>query len=218
MNYDSIDILYRSRKTLLDILAKDGYNITPYTKFSHKEILEMLKGGEKAFRMDLERSEEDAKGGPLKCRVVYALNKIKLRLAGWVSKLTDPESDEYVDAASTEVIAILAQDPVIQSFHTAALAQYSKHKLRLRFFQAAAIIINPLEHMLVPPHEKVASEQVEDLLKSIFCTSRNKLPIIRFHEDPIARLLGLVPGDIVKILRPSPTSLVYEPYYRVCAP
>ena len=218
MNYDSIDILYRSRKTLLDILKRDGYDVTPYTKFSPKEILEMLKGGEKAFRMDLERSEEDAKGRPTKCRVVYALNKIKLRLAGWISKLSDPEAEEYVDPANTEVIAVLAQEPVIQSFHTAALGQYSKYKLRLRFFQAAALIINPLEHMLVPPHEKVPNDDIPELLKSIFCTSRNKLPIIRFHEDPIARLLGLVPGDVVKILRPSPTSLVYEPYYRVCAP
>ena len=41
------------------------------------------------------------------------------------------------------------------------------------------------------------------------------LPMIRFHEDIIARILGLVPGDIVKITRPSPQSGEYESY-RVC--
>lgn len=218
MNYDSIDILYRSRKTLLSILQKDGYDTLPYSKFSPKEILEMLKGGEKAFQMDLTRSEEAANGRPTQCRVLYSLAKLKLRLNGWLGKLNDSEDEMYIDPATTEVLVVLLQDPVIPAFHSAAIQQFARHKLRIRFFEARHLVNNPLDHFLVPRHEKVEEAEVAELLKSIHCTSRSKLPIIRFHEDAVARVLGLVPGDIVKIYRPSPTALVYEPYYRVCVP
>ena len=45
--------------------------------------------------------------------------------------------------------------------------------------------------------------------------SISNLPFIRFHEDIQVRLLGAVPGDIIKITRPSPSSGV-EVMYRVC--
>jgi DNA-directed RNA polymerase subunit H len=218
MNYDSIDILYRSRKTLLTLLEKDGYNTVPFSKFSPKEILEMLKGGEKAFQMDLTRPEEAAVGGITNCRVVVSLAKLKLRLSGWISKVNDPEDDMYVDPATTELVVVLLQEPVIPAFHSVAIQQYARHKLRVRFFEARHIVNNPLDSFLVPRHEKVKEEEIAALLKNLHCTSRSKLPIIRFHEDAIARILGLVPGDIVKIYRASPTALVYEPYYRVCVP
>ncbi len=65
MDYGLIDITYRSRLTLLNMLQARGYNITPYSKFSTKEI-EMMIGPNilgKALRMDLERPEEKAEAG-----------------------------------------------------------------------------------------------------------------------------------------------------------
>jgi DNA-directed RNA polymerase subunit H len=73
-----------------------------------------------------------------------------------------------------------------------------------------------MKHVLVPPHEKVAPAEVTELLKSMYA-KKSQLPLIRFHEDPIARLLGLVPGDVVKITRPSPTAGECI-MYRVCVP
>lgn len=65
MDYGLIDITYRSRLTLLNMLQARGYNITPYSKFSTKEI-EMMIGPNmlgKALRMDLERPVERADVG-----------------------------------------------------------------------------------------------------------------------------------------------------------
>jgi DNA-directed RNA polymerase subunit H len=217
MNYEIVDTLYRSRLTLLAHLKKQGYEITPFTRFSPKEILEMLKAGENAFRMDLTRSPDDAKDGPTECRVLYAIGRIKQKLPTFLAALTDPENADAVDPTSTEVV-VITLEPVVPVFHNAALSMWNSKKLRVRFFQAAAIVINPLEHYLVPPHARVEPEEVADLLKRLHITSRSNLPLIRFHEDPIARMLGLIPGDVVKITRPSPTALEYDPYYRVCAP
>jgi DNA-directed RNA polymerase subunit H (RpoH/RPB5) len=69
--------------------------------------------------------------------------------------------------------------------------------------------------VLVPKHEQVPQSLHEEFLKKFHLKTKMNLPMIRFHEDIIARILGLVPGDIVKITRPSPQSGEYESY-RVC--
>jgi DNA-directed RNA polymerase subunit H (RpoH/RPB5) len=46
---------------------------------------------------------------------------------------------------------------------------------------------------------------------------KTQFPLNVFHQDIQARILGLVPGDIVKITRPSPSAGYYVEY-RVCAP
>ena len=54
-------------------------------------------------------------------------------------------------------------------------------------------------------------------MESMYITSKTKFPEIKFHIDPIARCIGAVPGDIVKITRPSASS-GEAIIYRVCAP
>lgn len=235
MNYEVVDVLYRSRITLLDHLEETGYDTAPYRKFSHKEIHEMLKAGlagnlgiPPALTMDLKRREDAPASLVLQgCRVVYAIGRIKAKLTKVLDAYADPEDNpEAVDPATTELIVVMLE-PMAPVFNETALLAYRKFTkesadgvkrgLRLRFFQAAAIVNNPLKHILVPPHEPVPKEAEADLMKSLYITSKSKLPFIRFHEDPIARMLGMLPGDIVKITRPSPTAGECV-LYRVCVP
>ena len=70
-------------------------------------------------------------------------------------------------------------------------------------------------HVLGPPHRKLSDEEAKELLERLKIKSRSQLPLIKYH-DIQARLLGLVPGDIVEILRPSPTAGERD-YPRLCA-
>jgi DNA-directed RNA polymerase subunit H (RpoH/RPB5) len=79
------------------------------------------------------------------------------------------------------------------------------------------LVINPLKHVLVPKHQIVAPEFHKELLDSLYITSKSKMPEIKFHVDPIARCIGAVPGDIIKITRSS-ESAGESIIYRVCAP
>jgi DNA-directed RNA polymerase subunit H (RpoH/RPB5) len=54
-------------------------------------------------------------------------------------------------------------------------------------------------------------------MDSMYITAKSKFPEIKFHVDPITRCIGAVPGDIIKITRPSPSS-GESIIYRVCAP
>jgi DNA-directed RNA polymerase subunit H len=220
--YGLIDILYRSRITLLNMLEKNGYNVKPYRRFSPKEIEEMVKANTlgDALRMDLVRERGD---GPEKCLVLYKLekqqkaNKFTELLRSIFEQDDVPESKKY-DFTKSEVIMVL-DEPIVEAFHIAAANQW-KRKYRIRFFEAAHIVHDPSSFAIVPKHEKLPADEVESVLKEVYLKNtkadKNLLPIIRFHEDPQARWLGLVPGDIVKITRPSPMSGEYV-IYRVCA-
>ena len=67
-------------------------------------------------------------------------------------------------------------------------------------------------HRLVPEHIKLTEEEKKKLLEQYKVVEKN-LPSI-FDSDPAIKELGVVPGDVVKILRTSSIKGVSE-YFRV---
>jgi DNA-directed RNA polymerase subunit H (RpoH/RPB5) len=212
MNYEDLDILYRSRKTLLGILKEDGYNTTNYENFGPWEIEAMVDGGQASLTMDMKRESAE----PIqRCIVVYSLQKLKQRIGTFLNLLTTG-TEPPIDPLTTEIVVIVLED-VADVFHAAALNEWVTKKLRIRFFKAHNLLFDPRTHVLVPKHTKVPASEHSALLKTYYLRSKTNFPFIKFHEDMIARIMGLVPGDIVKIVRPSPASGLSEGY-RVCVP
>ena len=215
-----VDVLYRSRVTLLDHLEDMGYDTKKYRKFSPKEIEEMVKAGPAnaiapALQMNLVRKEDTETSGPENCLVVYTLGRIKQKLKKVIDDILTPEEADPLDTDTTELI-LITLEPIAPNFHVAAATAWLNEKARVRFFQAACLINNPLKHFLVPKHEKMLAEEEDEFLKQNY-TKKSQLPRIKFHEDPVGRMIGLVPGDIVKITRPS-ASAGECIMYRVCVP
>lgn len=260
MSSQTVDYILRSRKTILSILAKRGYDTKPYEKFGYEEVEAMLKTsgrddtGSKtigrALRMDLKRPAESTDTGIVNCRVEYALSRLKaggsssalesllnMLLIGNAEGLSEPKETkkekeakakepkedmshvDKVDPSTTEVVVMLIADnyPLSESFHSKALTLWNTKKFRISFFLIDNLVNNPAEHVLVPKHERVPLKEQEELLKQLYAQKKQQLPWIVFHVDIQARILGLVPGDIVKITRPSPSAGYYTEY-RVCAP
>jgi len=67
-----------------------------------------------------------------------------------------------------------------------------------------------LEHELVPKHELLSKEEAVRVLKELGVRPE-QLPWIR-ASDPVARLLGAKPGDIIRVIRKSPTAGVSIAY------
>ncbi|NBO71489.1 MAG: DNA-directed RNA polymerase subunit H [Bacteroidetes bacterium] len=74
-----------------------------------------------------------------------------------------------------------------------------------------------MEHILQPKFEFLPKSEHAEFLRLNNIKSAANLPFIKFHEDMVARIMGLLPGDIVKIIRPSPSAGEYISY-RMCAP
>lgn len=213
MDYETLNILYRSRQTLLKILAERGYNTKAYEKFGPVEIAAMAAAATPApFRMNLERPNQALS----KCRVVYSIGRVKNRLATFLDEQLGEDTEDALNPADTELIVVLLE-PVVETFHTAALSTFVNKKLRVSFFQAHTIVNNPMEHVLQPKFDLLPKEEHAEFLKQNKIKSVANLPLIKFHEDMVARIMGLLPGDIVKITRPSPSAGEYITY-RLCAP
>lgn len=69
---------------------------------------------------------------------------------------------------------------------------------------------NILEHELVPKHELLTKEEALKVLRELGIRPE-QLPWIR-ASDPIVKLLGAKPGDIVRVARKSPTAGVSIAY------
>lgn len=210
-DFELTDELYRSRNTILDMMEARDYIVSGYRNYSQKEITYMMisPNGE-GLRMDFPH-----KDGVRKCVVHYYLQKIKQKLRTYLQNMNDPEKPEYLDPETTEVI-IMVTEPVVDTFHQTILETYINSKSRVFVFQIQTLVNNPSKHVMVPKHEKVPAEEHVELMKKMFMKTKSQFPVIPFHEDMQARYLGLVPGDIVKITRPSPSAGEYI-LYRVCS-
>ena len=73
---------------------------------------------------------------------------------------------------------------------------------------------NILNHVLVPPHNVMNENDVKVVMDKYNITDKIQFPdISRF--DPVARAIGLRPGQVCKIIRPSKTAIQTN-YYRIC--
>ena len=213
-----IDNVYRSRMTLLDILEMRGYDVEKYRKFSPAEAKEALHS---LTSLSFVAPKKD--DATQICDVRY-VNITNPKLETYFKENVADENSE-----KTEMI-IMTEGPVTDRHHATALKQYLsmkeepnengervRRKLRVSFFSIELLVINPLKHVLVPKHELVPDSEHKKLMESMYITAKSKFPEIKFHVDPIARCIGAVPGDIVKITRAS-ASAGETIIYRVCAP
>jgi DNA-directed RNA polymerase subunit H len=213
-NFVFIDNIYRSRQTLLDILEARNYNVENYRKFSPAEAT-AAAAAFPSLSFKVSKKDDENKV----CQVRYA-NISRQKLDTFFDDIEDDVSE------NTEVIVMMS-GAVTEAHHLIALKQYVKmkdnagdekqrRKLRVSFFSLYMLVINPLNHVLVPKHEIVPEAEHKQLMESMYITSKSKFPQIKFHADPIARCIGAVPGDIIRITRPS-ASCGESIVYRVCA-
>ena len=204
-NFDYIQTIYLSRITLLDILESRGYQVEPFRKFSPLEI-SAASTNLSSLNFIVYKKDNSL---PNKCLVEYSkLGRSK------IASLTEKIEDSDVD--NTELIVML-NDPTTEVHDNISISEFNKRRARIYFFYMYAIIVNPLKHSLVPKHEIISNEEYGNISEKYYLNSKYKLPMIKYHKDPITKCIGAVPGDILKITRQSPSSGEYIVYRVVTA-
>jgi DNA-directed RNA polymerase subunit H (RpoH/RPB5) len=205
-----IDAIVRSRPTLLKILEKRGYDVSSQVNTSPETIYKLGLTDPVLLNFTVTK-KADSLAPVNNAHVIYHLQPIRLRVAGLVEAILE---DESLTAENDEWLHILTE-PYNEVFDVTAAKQWNIRKIRMNFYPVKSIITDPTTHVLVPPHRKLTPAEIETVMAALSLKSKTELPHIKFHRDMTARVLGLAPGDIVEITRPSETAGSYT-MYRVC--
>lgn len=99
---------------------------------------------------------------------------------------------------------------IITSGRYTQAAKVSAKKKGIELIPRIFPSFNIFEHVLVPKHEILTTEEKEELLAK-YRVKPYQLPKIK-SSDPAIKAIGARPGDIVRVIRKSPTAGKYIAY------
>jgi DNA-directed RNA polymerase subunit H (RpoH/RPB5) len=203
-------LVYQTRATILEMLDLRGYDTAPYANITPADLETQMRMGLGLLDIVCKHKDNPEKEVQVKYWLDVAPKPAMMKA---VRNLVRNE----VLQPGSELVLIVGE-PIHAAIHADVYALYKdpEFKLLVSVFNIKNLIINPLRHERVPLHEKVPANQVANVLKECRAESIRNLPKIQFHEDFIARFIGLVPDEVCRVYRSSPTAGVCERFYRVC--
>ena len=201
----NISQLYTSRVILLNLLKRRGFNIEDYNNFNFNDIRIMYTNKQ----LDMLLVNPTTKK---KIYVKYHLGT-KLRHNYVHDYIDDLFNLEEILEPNDDLI-IISKDKVNDSQTKLMRTLFVKDNIFFTIFNLKQLQFNILEHSLVPPHTILNNTAVEEIKKKFNINNNKQFPeISRF--DPVAMAIGLRPGQVCMILRPSKTAIETK-YYRLC--
>lgn len=103
---------------------------------------------------------------------------------------------------------------IVKSINTKAIQHIGNNFTKTEIFLETELMINLIDNVLVPQYEIInsESENYKKFCEEYICKKRN-IPKILIN-DPISRYYNLKKGDIIRIIRPSETS-INSAFYRL---
>jgi DNA-directed RNA polymerase subunit H (RpoH/RPB5) len=214
MDSELIDLVTRTRSTILEILSDRGYNVDAHKNTSPADLFKMATGDATGSLLRIVADRKQDSLAPMEhCHVFYF---VKDPIRQKIDRIVDEFWNNYkLNPTKDEIIVILSEQSH-EVFHTTAAKLWAGSKGRISFFNIRHLTSNPAKHVYVPPHRKLSDEEAKEVMMKHNIRSKTEFPRIIYHVDMQARVLGLVPGDLVEIKRPSPTTGEYT-LYRFCS-
>lgn len=204
-----ISEVYKSRNNILELMDRQGYNINDYIGFGINEVNTMNTN--KQLDMILEKKDE-ANDITKKIYIKYYLAK-SLRPANLQEMIDDLFTVEEV-LTKMDTLLVVVKDELNETMINTLKHIWETEKIFIIVQPLKRLQFNILNHILVPPH-RVLTEAEKIHIK----TRYNILNDEQFPElsrfDPVAQAIGIRPGEVCEIIRPSKTA-ISAPYYRIC--
>uniref|UniRef100_A0A6C0EWM3 RNA polymerase subunit H/Rpb5 C-terminal domain-containing protein n=1 Tax=viral metagenome TaxID=1070528 RepID=A0A6C0EWM3_9ZZZZ len=206
-----IDSVYKSRKIILELMKKQGYNVEDYTNFSISEVNAMYQN--KQLDMLLEQIEENTE--------THRKRKIYIRYY-LAKKIADKNIQEMIDdlfnleeiLTKDDTLMIITKDDLNETLTGVLKHIWEQDSILIVIQNIKRLQFNLLDHVLVPSHRILSTEEVKKVKLRYNITDHTQFPdISRF--DPVAQIIGIRPGQVCEIIRPSKTAITGY-YYRIC--
>jgi len=206
-----ISSIYTSRKVILELMKKQGYDIEEYNNFSVNEVNSMFNN--KQSDMLLKKSENNpATGKPDKIYIKYYLGKT-LRPQNIQEMIDDLFNLEEV-LEKHDTLMIITKEDMNDSLTNLLKHIWEQDNIMIVIQSIKRLQSNILEHILVPPHRVLSQVEMNEVKRKFNITDDSQFPeISRF--DAVSQIIGIRPGQLCEIIRPSKTA-VTTLYYRIC--
>jgi DNA-directed RNA polymerase subunit H (RpoH/RPB5) len=192
-------------------MKMQGYDTNDYEGFSVNEVNTMKVNNQ--LDMILEKTTED----------VDMKRKPKIYIRYYLAKTLRPQNlQEMIDdlfnieevLSKQDTLFIVVKDEVNETLINTLKHIWEQDKIFIVIQNLKRLQFNILKHVLVPPHRVLSSAEVIAIKGRYNVMDDNQFPdISRF--DPVAQAIGIRPGQVCEIIRPSKTA-ISAPYYRIC--
>ena len=205
-----ISQIYNSRTILLELMKQQDYISSEYDGFSINEVNTMQTN------MQLDMILEKNIGEEEEHRKIY----IKYYLA---KALRPNDLQEMIDDLFTveevltkkDTLMIVVKDEINETLTNTVKHIWESEKIFIIIQPIKRLQFNILNHILVPPHRILSELEKTNIKKKYNIINDNCFPDISRFE-PVAQAIGIRPGEVCAIIRPSKTA-ISAPYYRICS-
>jgi hypothetical protein len=202
-----ISQIYKSRNVVLELMEKQDYNVSEYKGFSINEVNTMKINNQ--LDMILEKNTNEVKN---KIYIRYYLAKA-LRPNNLQEMIDDLFNVEEI-LSKDDTLFIIVKDEVNETLINTVKHIWETDKIFIIIVPLKRLQFNILEHILVPPHRVLSINETIQIKNRYNIVNDIQFPdISRF--DPVSQAIGIRPGQVCEIIRPSKTA-ISAPYYRIC--
>jgi DNA-directed RNA polymerase subunit H (RpoH/RPB5) len=204
---EQLNLFYTSRKNIISILETRGYVVEDYIGSSIHEVEIMANTDQLDILVKSYKSDKQVyvKYNTKKSIRPQAINEYVNGMFG---------GDEPILAKTDDMIIIDAIDPNDTTKKTLNEI-WDKDGLYISVVSIRSLMFNILLHRLVPEHRVLTDEEKKKIDQQYNIISDKMYPdISRF--SPVPAVIGLRPGELCEIIRPSRTA-ISSSYYRICS-
>jgi DNA-directed RNA polymerase subunit H (RpoH/RPB5) len=204
--------IYQSRKNIIDLLIAQGFDVSKYENFGINDVNTLLE----TKQMDM--LVENGKTGK-KTYVKYHMSTSSVGLAKSMRPIT---IYEYIEDLFTldevlekkDDLIIIMKDEPNDTIRKTQVDIWEQDGFYVNIINIKRLQYNIMNHQLVPKHIVLTNEESEEVRRKYNISNNSQVPdISRF--SPVSQIIGIRPGDLCRIQRPSKTSIKAD-FYRIC--
>jgi DNA-directed RNA polymerase I, II, and III subunit RPABC1 len=202
---DHIISIYKSRGNLLEILEERGFDTSEYNNFTITEIGILTDSNQLDMLVENKTTKK-------KTYVKYYINKI-IKPPNMYSMVEDLFYLENLLNKPDDLMIIIKDEPndtLIQNVKDI----WMDENIYISLINIKRLQFNILKHESVPKHTILSAQEASDMKKKYNIIHDKQIPDISYFS-PVSIVMGIRPGDIVKIDRFSRTAINAE-FYRLC--
>lgn len=217
-----LELIYRSRENILDMLETRNYNTKAYRNYSN-DTLNTLYDKHEQGKFSAEPSispldiKVDSKVNDSKIIIKYRLDE-KFKNTSSLKKLVKQIYDEH-QLTENDTLIILVVNKILlkpNNYENTVFSFCEEFRIQSKFVQVYGLenhLINISKHSMVPKHIILNDDEINEVCDKYNITRKNMNHIL--IQDPMAKFLGLRLGQVVKVNSCNPI-VGNTVSYRIC--